>query len=113
VRPFPDVDKEKWPVSVSGGENPRWSPQGRELFYRSGDAVMAVSIKTEPGFDVVGKPRVLFRGVFAVPWDISPDGKKFLMVKPAGMANSATEAGGKINVILNWFEELKRSVPLP
>ncbi|MBP1625481.1 MAG: serine/threonine protein kinase [Acidobacteria bacterium] len=115
VRPFPDVDKGRWPVSASGGENPLWSPQGHELFYRSGDAVMAVSIKTEPGFDIVGKPRILFRGVFAGPWDISPDGKRFLMVKPPGTAggNFGAEAGGKINVILNWFEELKQSVPLP
>jgi serine/threonine-protein kinase len=114
MRPFPDIDKEKRPVSASGGENPRWSPRGDELFYRSGDAVMAVSVKTEPGFDVVGKPRVLFRGLFAAPWDVSPDGKKFLMVKPAGIAAElADKGGGKISVILNWFEELRQRAPLP
>ena len=50
VRPFPDVNKGKWQVSTSGGNSPLWSPDGRELFYRSGDAAMAVPVETEPTF---------------------------------------------------------------
>ena len=51
VRPFPDVNKGKWQVSTNGGDSPLWSPDGRELFYRSDeDAVMAVAVETEPTF---------------------------------------------------------------
>ena len=59
VRPFPEVNKGKWQVSTSGGDSPLWSPDGRELFYRSGDAVMAVSVETEPTFKP-GKPEISF-----------------------------------------------------
>ena len=119
VRPFPNVDKGKWQVSNSGGESPLWSPDGRELFYISRDSVMAVSVETEPIFKY-GKPRVLFRGAYIAgygespPWDISPDGKRFLMIKPPAPAGAAPTAASprKINIVLNWFEELKQWVPV-
>ena len=63
VRPFPEVDTGKWQVSTSGGWNPLWSPDGRELFYRNGDSVMAVAVQTEPTFKA-GKPKLLFRGAY-------------------------------------------------
>jgi eukaryotic-like serine/threonine-protein kinase len=112
VRPFPDVDKGRWQVSTSGGDSPLWSPDGRELFYLSGDAVMRASVKTEPKFEIIGTPNNLFRGTFVgslpdngTPWDIRPDGKRFLMIKPP-------TARPKINIVLNWFEELKQRVPV-
>jgi hypothetical protein len=119
VRSFPDVDKGRWQVSTSGGGSPLWSPDGRELFYISGDAAMAVSVKTEPNFNIVGTPQVLFRGTYVSSspsdgtlWDISPDGKRFLMIKPSGLSESAGRGLRKINVIVNWIEELKQRVPL-
>jgi Tol biopolymer transport system component len=48
VRSFPDVNKGRWQISASGGDSPLWSPDGRELFYLNGDAVMAVSVTTGP-----------------------------------------------------------------
>jgi len=117
VRPFPEVNKGKWQISNGGGDTPLWSPDGRELFYISGDAVMAVSVETEPTFNC-GKPRVLFKGSFVAgygespPWDISPDGKRFLMIKPPQSSASAGEPQRKINIVLNWFEELKQKVPV-
>ena len=63
VRPFPEVDKGRWQVSTSGGDSPLWSPDGRELFYRNGDAVMAVSVKTDPTFSLE-TPKTLFRGTY-------------------------------------------------
>jgi len=115
VRPFPDVDRGKWQVSTSGGNSPLWSPDDRELFYCSGDAVMAAPVETEPTFKP-GRPTFLFRrtlpsrpgvslSVFTA-WDISPDGKRFLMLKEIG------EAPRKINIVMNWFEELKQRVPV-
>src|ERR1700682_4040404 len=83
-----------------------------ELFYRSGDKMMAVDINTQPGFSA-GTPSMLFEGQY-VPTpatlpnhDVSPDGQRFLMLKSSESAGSATQ----INVVLNWFEELKRRVP--
>jgi serine/threonine protein kinase len=118
VRPFPEVDKGKWQISSSGGNSPLWSPDGRELFYLTGtttsDAAMRVAVETQPTFKS-GKPEVLFRGTYVgfypsdFPWDIHPDGKRFLMMKEAGAA-SAEGGPRKINIVLNWFEELKQRV---
>jgi Tol biopolymer transport system component len=117
VRPFPEVNKRKWPVSTGGGYSPLWSPDGRELFYYSGDAVMTVPVETQPDF-TPGKQRVLFRGSYYRPWagadnifwDIHPDGKRFLIVKESKPA--AAEVPRKINVVVNWFEELKQRAPV-
>jgi eukaryotic-like serine/threonine-protein kinase len=116
VCPFPEVDKGKWQVSSGGGETPLWSPTSREMFYRKGDAVMAASFETEPTFKP-GKNEVLFHGPYIVlgtneghPWDISRDGKRFLMMKESG--TSATGGPRRINIVFNWFEELKQRVPV-
>jgi serine/threonine protein kinase/Tol biopolymer transport system component len=122
IRPFPDVNKGKWQVSANGGNSPLWSPDGRELFYRGGDATMAVAVETEPTFKPA-KPKVLFKGTYfstGAPieltlWDISPDGKRFLMIKPAASTSAAPTAASaqpKINIVVNWLEELKQRVPV-
>jgi serine/threonine-protein kinase len=119
VRPFPEVNKDKWQVSSNGGHGPRWSREGRELFYRNGDSVIAVAVQTEPTFKC-GKPVPLFQGTYVgfhlgtgTEWDISPDGKRFLMIKEVESASkpAAAEVPRKINIVLNWFEELKQRVP--
>jgi eukaryotic-like serine/threonine-protein kinase len=103
----------KWQISPEGGKEPVWNPNGRELFYRSGGKMMAVDIATQPSF-AAGKPRMLFEGqyvptpVTAPNYDVSPDGQRFLMLKPS---ESAQAAPTQINVVLNWFEELKQKVP--
>ena len=111
VRPFPNVEDGKWQISGDGGQEPVWHPKGQELFYRNGETMMVVGIKTEPTF-TAGSPVVLFTGRYAIPftgvnYDISPDGQRFLMMKEA----DEEEGQGQINVVLNWFEELKRLVP--
>ena len=119
VRPFPEVDKGRWQVSTSGGESPLWSPDGRELFYLVGDSFMAVAVETEPTFSA-GKPRILFRGPYITgygenfPWDISPDGKRFLLMKQSTV-DASTEVTPRptINIVQNWFEELKQRVSVP
>jgi hypothetical protein len=83
---------------------------------------MAVDVETEPSFKH-GNPKILFKGMYfsstsqkttTTPWDISPDGKKFLMIKPAASTGAAPTAAGprKINIVLNWTEELKQRVPV-
>ena len=77
-----------------------------------------VAVETEPTFKR-GTPEVLFRGMFvdadadsSCPWDIHPDGKRFLMMKEQAPAASARGGPRKINIVLNWFEELKERVPV-
>jgi Tol biopolymer transport system component/predicted Ser/Thr protein kinase len=112
VQPYPGPSG-KWQISTEGGTEPVWNPNGRELFYRSGGKMMVVDIATQPSF-TFGKPRMLFEGQYqpspvpAVNYDVSPDGQRFLMLKPS---ESAEAAPTQINVVLNWFEELKQKVP--
>jgi len=112
VQPYPGPGG-KWQISTEGGTEPVWNPNGRELFYRSGDKMMAVDIATQPGF-AAGKPKVLFEGQYLPTpatfpnYDVAPDGQRFLMLKPIEQAQAAPT---QINVVLNWFEELKRRVP--
>jgi Tol biopolymer transport system component len=111
VQPYPGPGG-KWQISTEGGAEPMWNPNGRELFYRSGGKMMAVDIATQPSF-ASGKPRMLFEGQYspapgATPnYDVSPDGQRFLMLKPVEQAQAATQ----IVVVQNWFEELKQKVP--
>jgi Tol biopolymer transport system component/predicted Ser/Thr protein kinase len=112
VQPYPGPGG-KWQISTEGGTEPVWNPNGRELFYRSGDKMMAVDIATQPGF-AAGTPRMLFEGLYdpapypLANYDVSPDGQRFLMLKPTEHEQAAPT---QINVVLNWFEELKRRVP--
>jgi hypothetical protein len=99
-------------VSADGGREPVWSPTGRELFYTNGSAMMAVEIGPGPSFRP-GLGRRLFEGPYALGgtvaamYDVSRDGQRFLMFKPVSAAPPATE----LQVIVNWFEELKAKVP--
>jgi serine/threonine-protein kinase len=63
VCPFPEVSNGRWQISTAGGNSPLWSSDGRELFYRNGDSVMAVTVQTRPTFKA-GKPEILFRGSY-------------------------------------------------
>jgi serine/threonine-protein kinase len=93
----------KLQISSQGGSDPVWGPQGRELFYRSGDKMMAVDIAPSPVFQA-GTPRLLFEGRYA-GYDVSADGQRFVMVKSGGAAPPVTE----LNVVLNWPGDSKLS----
>ena len=112
VQPFRDPGR-RTQVSVNGGNQPRWSPAGNELFFYSEGHLMAVSYESgEDRFDA-GEPRPLFevsgfltgRG-YSYTYAVAPDGQRFLMLKNV-------DQDPQINIILNWFEELKRLVPTP
>jgi serine/threonine-protein kinase len=115
VQPFPDLGG-RWQVSTQGGVSPIWHPNGRELFYRHGRAVMSVPVAAKGNTFTYGNPRVLFDGSY-VPEDearfgarsyaLAPDGQRFLMMKKEPHPDT------QIVVILNWAEELKRLVPAP
>ncbi|MHC4486469.1 MAG: hypothetical protein ACYS4T_14850, partial [Planctomycetota bacterium] len=97
-----------------GGREPVWDPSEKELYYRDdpGDKLFKVSIITEPTVQV-GSPELLFEGRFMASshlwgrnYDISPQGDFFILIEEGEMQPSA-----QINVVVNWFEELKRLVP--
>jgi serine/threonine protein kinase/Tol biopolymer transport system component len=110
VQPYPGPGG-KYQISTEGGTEPVWNPKGRELFYRQGDKMMAVEITTQPSFSI-SKPRMLFEGPYLPTpqsfsnYDVSADGQRFLVLKPAGQAQASTQ----INIVLNWTEELKHLV---
>jgi Tol biopolymer transport system component len=108
-------------VSVDGGDAPLWSPDGREIFYQNGwwdkesnrkPEMWARSVTTEPSLQL-GEARKLFDGWFlgsddgGQSYDISRDGKRFLMVRTDERFRRFSE----IIVVQNWFEELERLVP--
>ena len=112
VRPYPGQGGIV-PVSIDGGLEPMWAPKGRELFYRNGTQMMVVPVQTEPTFKAE-KPRLLFEGSYAYNfttvtsnYDVTADGQRFVMVR-----DSEEQEEGQIHVVLNWFEELKRLVPV-
>ena len=112
VVPFPNAGDAKWAVSTRGGAEPVWSHSGRELFYRNGlGEMVAVPVETEPTFSV-GQPEVLFpatefRSNAEHPqYDVTPDDQRFIMIRQIG-----EDVTGKLILVQNFFEELKRLVP--
>jgi serine/threonine-protein kinase len=106
----------KWQISNEGGSQPIWAPDGKQLFYRSaglGNQVWVVDVQTGSGFSA-SKPRFLFeqsgyaRGTLVRTWDVSHDGRRFLMVK---MEERKPQPVTEMILVQNWFEELKRLVP--
>ncbi len=109
VQPYPQTG-ERWQISTEGGEEPVWSRSSHELFYRNGSKWMAVSYSTNPKFSAE-LPKLLFEGDYLnVPgpsYDVSPDGRRFLLLKSSEEPSRQTQ----LNVVTNWFEELKRKAP--
>jgi serine/threonine-protein kinase len=116
VQRFPDLgDKEL--VSTDGGEQPLWSPDGQELFYRGPRGMMVVPVETDPTFRA-GDPEVLFDQQYYFDrsrrtYDLAPDGQRFLMVKEGAATDDAEGPAAQAILIQNWFEELTRLVPTP
>jgi eukaryotic-like serine/threonine-protein kinase len=108
LRPYPGPDR-KMQVSTQGGTHPKWNRNGKEMFYRVGNKMIVVDVATSPDL-TISQPRVLFEQRYAfvsqtIPnYDVSPDGQRFVMVKD-------DSASGRLNIVLNWFEELKHLVP--
>jgi hypothetical protein len=109
LRAFPALDR-RWSISTQGGTQPLWNPSGKEIFYRSGDKMMAVEVTTTPQV-TLSTPRVLFEqryaygaGITMANYDVTQDGQRFIMVKDESGA-------ARLNIILNWLSELRRVAP--
>jgi serine/threonine-protein kinase len=112
VRPFPSGSG-KWQISTNGGRYARWSPDGRELYYRNDDGLAAVSVDPSGESFVADKPRQLFNAPFLslsiygstlADYDVAPDGKRFVMMQGEEQLRNT-----KVTVVFNWFEVLKRT----
>ena len=117
VRPFPNVDSGLWKVSAAGGQFPLWSADGSELFFVAGDAVMASAITAGATFDWA-TPVALFSGSYALVgdrsirvFDVSPDGR--FLLRKAAAASDGDVGAPELVAVFNWFEELKKLVPVP
>ena len=103
----------KWQVSTERGQEPVWIANGWELFYRSGNRMMAVDIATRPSF-TAGRPRMLFDRPYVsielpetIPVDdVSPDGQPFPMVEEGERADAPP-----VEVVVNWPEDLGVGCP--
>jgi serine/threonine protein kinase len=113
VQPFPLASGGKWPVSNGGGSQPRWSRNGKELFYFTPDeTLMAVDVNTTGGTIQLGVPKPLFRAPVlggtgggasnSWRWDISADGQRFLI--NTSLEDTATSP---VTVLLNWQNAMR------
>jgi serine/threonine-protein kinase len=97
------------PISTAGGTEPRWSPDGKTLYYVNGDQMMAVSLEPGPAL-LPGRPRTLFSGVVPISVDsaetyhLTPTGDRFLMMR----SDTRTSAPAEVRAIFGWFPTIGR-----
>src|SRR5262249_5125500 len=115
ARPFPAGPKKR--ITQDGRANPTWPAQGSELFYALGATgqLFARTISFNDGLtfgreQVVPLPRYVGFGNGSRSYDVSSDGKRFLMILPAGEQTRPNFA--RIDIVLNWFTELQQRVPV-
>jgi serine/threonine-protein kinase len=101
----------RFQVTVDGGIQPLWRRDGREIVYRSGDAMYSVAVEANHEF-VASKPVLLFHGSYrrgaptGPDYDVAPDGTRFLMVR---MGDDELTSR-RLNVVVNWVEEVERQM---
>jgi eukaryotic-like serine/threonine-protein kinase len=109
LRPFPGPGPARR-ISLAGGQHPRWRADGKELFFLTADwTIMATPIRTLPSLEV-GTPASLFRMPMAdiilglvSPYDVAPDGKRFLVIVPQATAIPLT-----LTFVQNWTALLEK-----
>jgi eukaryotic-like serine/threonine-protein kinase len=115
---FPNVEAGRWQVSADGGSQPLWSRDGRELFYIApGGGIMRVQMEHSSSWTFSAPTKLVsgpyswsLRGFGGRVYDVSRQGDRFLVLKPA--PNSQPQnAPDTIVVVQNWFEELKARMP--
>jgi hypothetical protein len=115
VRPFlasgprgaPSFGEGKWQVSRDSGEEPKWRADGKEIIFQAppnGTVKMAVEVKANGASLEIGVPQRLFQAPIDYGWDITPDGKRFLLSVPQGQQNFPEP----ITIDLNWPALLKK-----
>jgi serine/threonine-protein kinase len=120
VQPFPPTGEIRQVSSHEASTSPVWSRDGTELFYRAALSpgrytIVAVGVTIDGGFKL-GVARALpIEGFSVIPgirnFDVTPDGQRFLMVFPADRTGNGEAVRPTINIVENWFEELRQRVP--
>ena len=118
VRPFlasgplgaPALGEGKWQITRDGGVYSKWRADGKEIIYQdpttaNRTSIMAVDVKSDGRAFDAGIPKRLFQAPPTPGWDVSADGKRFLLAVPA---NGSESASPPITVLLNWQAELKK-----
>jgi hypothetical protein len=122
VRPFPNVDSTRVTVSREGGQQPRWAHSGEELFFLDAEGrLVAAQVRADEVFQV-SSSRALFQAFpefFSVSdgaltagmdtWDVAPDDQRFVMLR---QGTASVGDAGRVVLVQNFFEELKRLVPV-
>ena len=119
VRPFPPGGG-KWQVSDGGGGYPRWSRDGRELFYRTDEGIMVASVEAIGDTFRAGKPRRVLEGSFRgglgglplagnvfADWDVAPDSQRFVMFP--SVEDSGQQEHPHVTLVTHWFDALRRT----
>jgi eukaryotic-like serine/threonine-protein kinase len=118
VRPFPNVDSGRWQISSDGGTRAAWSRDGKELFYLDANGLLtSVRISVAGDKFSAGTPTQVLksayvagqsaRGLSLRSYDVSADGKRFLMVKDVAI-RATNAAPAPMIVVTQWLEELKQ-----
>jgi eukaryotic-like serine/threonine-protein kinase len=100
----------KWQVSTNGGRWAKWSRDGKELFFRAQNSMMAAAVRAPsnaggaPELEI-DKPRMLFQGAYEEVYTVMPDGR-FAVIQ----IDTSQSAPTNIQIVLNWAEELRRRV---
>jgi Tol biopolymer transport system component len=104
VTPFPEVDT-RW--LIAEGTDPTWGPPDTELYYRRGARLMAARLDTSAGIRVLSHRLVIepFLPPLYDDYDIHPDGRTLVMVRPAGSTQTR-----EVTMVLDWFTELRRAM---
>jgi len=111
VSAFPDPGP-RHQISTAGALDPVWSHDGRELFFQQGARLMSVGVTLGAAFSAT-TPRLVHEGRFLptannrTSWSITPDGSRFLRLQRVEPERAVTQ----VNLILNWFGELKTKLP--
>ena len=113
VQPFPGGGR-RVKISAELGFLPKWSPDGSDVFYRSGSGtkLMVVPVSVAEDTFQAKTPRVLFelkRGGYAFWYDVAPDGQRFVF---GGQPGEDDEQFRQPTIVVNWFEELRAKVPV-
>jgi len=109
VQSFPDRERGRWQVSRTGGFSPYWRADGREIVFLSEGGTSMMAVDVTPGSTLqFGLPRCLFpvavRSGTGYPYDVMPDGRKFLL----NSLKEGSQTEPSVNLVLNWPRALRR-----
>ncbi|HEU4990079.1 MAG TPA: protein kinase [Gemmatimonadaceae bacterium] len=113
VRPFPNVNAQRVQVSQSGGTEPRWSRDGRTLYYRTkAGAFMAASVVAGPSFTLGTQTKLFdassfYYGESSRNYDVTPDGKRFVFLRKLQDVQPTNPSPDKLVEVENWAAEVK------